>query len=192
MAEVADSSKYLGATITDLSWTNHIQTMPRVAAKGNRTVGFLRRTFRDCTTKVKSTTYTTRVRPTLEYASTAWDPHKQKDAHLLEKVVRIFTKMRADSNERRRRYSVEQQGMLATISETEHPVPLNSCSTVCSETVLNNAGSTTDSRCCTGSTMGWSILTSPNSASAITQIPGQEPSDYIRSIPATLSFPPAL
>ena len=41
---VARSSNYLGVTITDdLSWTNHAET---VAAKGSRTVGFLRRNFR--------------------------------------------------------------------------------------------------------------------------------------------------
>ena len=58
-------------------WTNHIESNETVAAKGNRTVGFLRRHFRDRTTKVKSATYTT-----MEFASTAWDPHKQKDAQL--------------------------------------------------------------------------------------------------------------
>ena len=87
---VTSSSKYLGTTITDdLSWTDHAKT---VAAKGNRTVGFLRRNFRDCTTKVRSATYVTmglwstslwytgvRHYGTLEYASTVWDPHKQKD-----------------------------------------------------------------------------------------------------------------
>ena len=51
-------------------------------------MGFLRRNFRDCTTKVKSATYTTMVHLSLEFASTAWDPHKQKDAQLLEKVQR--------------------------------------------------------------------------------------------------------
>ena len=105
--EVADSSKYLGVTITDdLSRTNHIET---IAAKGNRTVVFLRRNFRDCTTKVKSATYTTMVCPTLEYASTAWDPYKQKDAHLLEKVC---------------------------LQETGHRVSSNHCSTVWSGTAL--------------------------------------------------------
>ena len=47
---------------------------------------FLRKNFRECTPKVKSATYTTMVRPTLEYASAVWDPHKQWEAQLLEKV----------------------------------------------------------------------------------------------------------
>ncbi|KAL8591597.1 hypothetical protein ACOMHN_030483 [Nucella lapillus] len=57
-----------------------------VAAKGNRTVGFLRRNLKDCTTEVRKATYTTMVRPTLEYASTVWDPHTRQDIDLLEKV----------------------------------------------------------------------------------------------------------
>ena len=47
---------------------------------------FLRRSFRECTPKVKSVTYTKMVRPTLEYASAFWDLHKQKYIRLLEKV----------------------------------------------------------------------------------------------------------
>ena len=39
--EVVEASKYLGVTITnDLSWNRHID---RVAAKGNQTLGFIRR-----------------------------------------------------------------------------------------------------------------------------------------------------
>ena len=44
--------------------------------------------LRECTPKDKSVTYTTTVRPTLEYASAVFDPHKQKDIRLLEKVKR--------------------------------------------------------------------------------------------------------
>ncbi|XP_070208014.1 uncharacterized protein [Littorina saxatilis] len=84
--ETTKESKYLGVTITEnLSWTNHIKN---VTAKGNRTVGFLRRNFKECTTKVKSATYTTMVRPTLEYASTVWDPHQENDKQALEMVQR--------------------------------------------------------------------------------------------------------
>ena len=65
--ETTSASKYLGITISgDLSWSNHVED---VAARGNRTVGVLPRNFREGTPKVKSATYTTMVRPTLEYAS---------------------------------------------------------------------------------------------------------------------------
>ncbi|KAL8610129.1 hypothetical protein ACOMHN_024595 [Nucella lapillus] len=82
--EAVSSAKYLGVSMAkDLSWTKHVEL---VAAKGNRTVGFLRRNLKDCTTEVRKATYTTMVRPTLEYASTVLDPHTRQDIDLLEKV----------------------------------------------------------------------------------------------------------
>ena len=84
--ETTKESKYLGVTITEnLNWSSHIKN---ITAKGNRTVGFLRRNFKDCTTKVKSATYTAMVRPSLEYASTVWDPYEEKDKKPLEMVQR--------------------------------------------------------------------------------------------------------
>ena len=84
--ETTSTNKYLGINISsDLSWSNHVED---VAARGNRTMGFMRRNFRECKPKVKTATYTTLVRPTLEYASAVWDPYKQKDAQLLENVQR--------------------------------------------------------------------------------------------------------
>ena len=84
--ETVAASKYLGVTISNnLTWTRHTEN---VIGKGNRTLGFLRRNFRDCTTQVKAATYTTMVRPTLEYATTVWDPHLQKDIKTLEQVQR--------------------------------------------------------------------------------------------------------
>ena len=82
--ETTSASKCLSITIShNLSWTTHVED---AAARGNRTVGCLRRNFRVCTPKVKSATYTTMVRPTLEYAWAAWCPSKHKVIHLLEKV----------------------------------------------------------------------------------------------------------
>ena len=82
--ETASASKYLGITISsELSWSTHVED---VAARGNRTVGFLQRNFRECTPKVKSATYIKMVCPTLENESAVWDPHKQKDIRLLEKI----------------------------------------------------------------------------------------------------------
>ena len=153
---------YLGVTITnDLSWTKHIQNM---AAQANNTVGFLRRNIRDCTAKIRSATYITMVLPTLECASTVWDPYKQKDAQLLEKVQHQAARYACDNFRDR---------TLGTV---------NCCSTILSGT---DADSTTDFRCCTGSIMGW--LTSTSLASANMQIPGQkEPKTYTRSTPVTL------
>lgn len=74
--ETEDTSKYLGMTLTDnLSWNKHIFI---TIAKGNRSLGCLRRNFNDCTTQVKASIYTTIVRPAVEYASTVWDPYRKK------------------------------------------------------------------------------------------------------------------
>ena len=79
-------SKYLGVTFSDdLSWSEHVNT---VAAKGNRTLGFLRRNFWKCPVPVKSSMYVTLLRPILEYAAPVWSPSTQKDIKTLEKVQR--------------------------------------------------------------------------------------------------------
>ena len=84
--EVTDASKYLGVKVTDdLTWSKHIS---EVAGKANRTLGFLRRNVKQCTKEVKTATYTTMVRPVLDYASTVWDPHHQGDIKILEQVQR--------------------------------------------------------------------------------------------------------
>ena len=84
--EVVDSSKYLGVKVTsDLTWSSHIAD---VAGKANRSLGFLRRIFKQCTKEVKAATYSTMVRPVLDYASSVWDPHLQSDIKTLEQVQR--------------------------------------------------------------------------------------------------------
>ena len=88
--ETVEESKYLGVTISNnLTWIRHTEN---VTGKGNKTLGFLRRNFKDCTTQVKAATYTTMVRPTLEYATTVWDPYPrpylQKDIKAVEQVQR--------------------------------------------------------------------------------------------------------
>lgn len=79
-----DHSKYLGVTVSNnLSWDKHIQN---VAAKGNRTLGFVRRNLKDCTPQLKAASYCTFVRPGLEYAATVWDPHLQTHIDSLEQI----------------------------------------------------------------------------------------------------------
>ena len=80
---MTDASRYLGVKVTeDLTWSSHIS---EVAGKANRTLGFLRRNFKECAREVKAATYTTMVRPVLDYAFTVWDPHQQET---LEQVQR--------------------------------------------------------------------------------------------------------
>jgi hypothetical protein len=54
--------------------------------KGNKTLGFIRGNLKDCTKPVKSAAYTSMVRPTMEYASSVWDPTSRKKIGNLEKV----------------------------------------------------------------------------------------------------------
>ena len=84
--ETVEESKCLGVTISNnLTWTRHTEN---VTGKGNRTLGFLHRSYKDCTTQVKTATYTTMTRPTIEYTITVWDPYLRKTPKPLEQVQR--------------------------------------------------------------------------------------------------------
>ena len=84
--ESVNIAKYLGCQITsDLRWSDHVNN---ICGKANRTLGFLRRNLNVGSTSVKENAYKTLVRPTLEYASTVWDPYHQKDIQQLEMVQR--------------------------------------------------------------------------------------------------------
>lgn len=76
--------KYLGVIFsTDLSWNTHVNY---IAAKASRTLNFLRRNFKDAPVKLKETLYISSVRPILEYACAAWDPHTKLNVEELERV----------------------------------------------------------------------------------------------------------
>jgi len=82
--DIVDSSKYLGVTINNnLTWDRHIDN---IVGKGNKTLGFIRRNLKDCTKPVKAAAYTSIVRPSLEYASTIWDPSNQCKIKSIENV----------------------------------------------------------------------------------------------------------
>jgi hypothetical protein len=84
--EHVKEAKYLGVTITsDLRWNKHINN---ISAKANRTLGFLKRNIRIRSQTLKETAYKTLVRPSVEYASTVWDPCHLKPIKQLEMVQR--------------------------------------------------------------------------------------------------------
>ena len=84
--EHVTSAKYLGCTInSSLDWDQHISN---ISAKANNTIGFLRRNLNIASTKTKETAYMTMVRPTVEYASTVWDPYEKSHINKLEMVQR--------------------------------------------------------------------------------------------------------
>ena len=67
-------ASYLGIQISrDLSWHSHVA---KVSAKGNKSLGFIRRNIRTSSKATKTLAqYQTSVRPSLEYASCVWAPH---------------------------------------------------------------------------------------------------------------------
>ena len=84
MLKHVSSNPYLGAELdATLSW-NH--QMKKTLTKSQRTLNLCRRNLHNCSKKTKETAYKTMVRPTLEYASSAWDPHVQKQVDNLEAV----------------------------------------------------------------------------------------------------------
>ena len=84
--ETVPSAKYLGVTIRrDFCWNEHIDN---IAIKASKTLGFLRRNLKISSLCIKEKAYKAFVRPILEYASSVWDPSKQKSIDRLEAVQR--------------------------------------------------------------------------------------------------------
>ncbi|KAK3108532.1 hypothetical protein FSP39_010045 [Pinctada imbricata] len=80
------SAKYLGVTITsDMNWASHINA---VTSKANRTIGFLQRSLHISSKSIKEQAYKSLVRPSVEYASSVWDPYQIGQKEQLEKVQR--------------------------------------------------------------------------------------------------------
>ena len=69
----------------NLSWNQHVDNITK---KGNQTLAFLRRNINMCGPSAKEQAYKTFVRPTLEYASTIWDPHTARNIQVVEKIQR--------------------------------------------------------------------------------------------------------
>ena len=75
-------SKYLGLIHQqDGTWTRHTE---EAVKKANQTLGFLRKNLKIGSIRTKNLAYKPLVRPILEYASSVWDPHQQKDIDEIE------------------------------------------------------------------------------------------------------------
>ena len=78
--------KYLGVTITsDLNWSKHVSL---ICNKAKKTLGLLKRNLSKCPKEVKLQAFKGLIRPTLEYASSAWDPHQSYLQNKIEQVQR--------------------------------------------------------------------------------------------------------
>ena len=84
--DIKEEHPYLGITLhQSLSWSSHIS---KLSTKASQTFNFLRRNLSKCSPSIKASAYLTLVRPILEYAAVAWDPHQLNHIHALEKIQR--------------------------------------------------------------------------------------------------------
>ena len=68
-----------------MSWHSHVA---KITAKGNNSLGVVRRNIRTTSKATKTLAYQTLVRPSLEYASCVWAPHLKHLREGVEKVQR--------------------------------------------------------------------------------------------------------
>ena len=86
-----EAEKDLGVLISnDLKPSKHINA---IAAKANKIVGLIKRTFAYIDVDMGRSLYVSLVRPHLEYAVQSWSPYFKKDIEELEKVQRRMTKL---------------------------------------------------------------------------------------------------
>ena len=79
-------ASYLGIQISrDLSWHSHVA---KVSAKGNKSLGFIRRNIRTSSKATKALAYQTLVRLSLEYASCVWVSHLKHLREAIDKIQR--------------------------------------------------------------------------------------------------------
>ena len=82
--EVVKYHPYLGIELSsNLSWTKHVN---KIASTASKTLNMLRRNFYRFPEDIKKQSYTAIVRPTMEYASSCWDPYEQGHIEQLERV----------------------------------------------------------------------------------------------------------
>ena len=84
--ESITDAAYLGVTVSDnLSWHKQIA---KIVAKGNKTLGFVRRNVRKASKETNILAYKALVRPITEYASTVCSPHQKDLKYNIEMVQR--------------------------------------------------------------------------------------------------------
>ena len=77
---------YLGVVLENkMRWSPHIET---ITSKANKVLGLIKRNLWNCPKTVKETAHKSLVRPKLQYACSAWDPHRKKDKAALERIQR--------------------------------------------------------------------------------------------------------
>ena len=108
-----DQHPYLGVIITKtLNWKAQVSN---VKNKANKTLGFIKRNLHSCPEGIKSRAYISLVRPTIEYASTVWDPCRQYQIQWLENVQRRAARFAA------RTYGSEQGSVTRALNHLQWP-----------------------------------------------------------------------
>ena len=80
------STSYLRVELSsDLRWNKQVK---KTVAKGNQTLGVLKRNHRHCPRSIKDMAYKTILLSKLEYASAVWDPFTEDNIRKLEAVQR--------------------------------------------------------------------------------------------------------
>jgi hypothetical protein len=83
--ENVDQNPYLGVLFTNmLKWDTHINN---ILVKANKSLGFLRNISK-FPEEIKKRAYQAILRPNVEYASSAWDPHQENHIKKIEMVQR--------------------------------------------------------------------------------------------------------
>jgi len=96
--EEVNSEKDLGVIISsNLKVADHCR---HAYATANRMLGLFSRTVKFRNVDVMVRLYKSLIRPHLEYSTSIWNPHYEKDKVLLEKVQRRFTRLFKDLRSR--------------------------------------------------------------------------------------------
>ena len=82
--EAVDIATYLGVEVSkELTWHKQVS---KVAVKGNRVLGFVRRNITTTSQCITELAYKTLVRPVMEYSASVWSPHYKKLKRPIEMV----------------------------------------------------------------------------------------------------------
>jgi len=84
--EEIDSDRYLGVYLDkNLNFNHHTD---EISKKATKLLNLCRRNLHMCSPSIKETAYKAIVRPHLEFASSAWSPHTNRNINKLENVQR--------------------------------------------------------------------------------------------------------
>jgi hypothetical protein len=85
-----NSCKYLGIIFcSDVGWADHVNYMVKKAWKA---LHFIMRILKKGNSGTKSLAYTTLVHPILEYGAVCWDPYREGQIYVLDRVQKTAAK----------------------------------------------------------------------------------------------------